>query len=77
MQNVEFRVVGGDRETLEAEVNELLNDGWTLHGSVSVTATKQTGSGPGYPVGMFYYAQGLTKPRAERSVYEDRGAIVM
>lgn len=77
MEPVEFRIVdGGDRQSFEEEVNQLLGDGWTLHGSPSVVVTAQTAhSGPGYPVGMFYYSQALTKPREKgSSVYEQRGA---
>ncbi|WP_414676684.1 DUF1737 domain-containing protein [Longimicrobium sp.] len=68
---------GGDRQSFEEEVNQLLGDGWTLHGSPSVVVTAQmTHGSPGYPVGMFYYSQALTKPREKGpSVYEKRGVL--
>ena len=74
MAALEYRIVdSSDRQSVENEINDLLQEGWSLHGTLSVAVTGSPKGGPGLPVGIFYFAQALTREREERSVFEDRG----
>lgn len=78
MAALEYRIVdGSDRQSVEKEINDLLQEGWNLHGTLSVAVTGSSKGGPGLPVGIFYFAQALTREREERSVFEDRGLLTV
>lgn len=75
---LEYRIVdGNDRQSVEEAINSSLRDGWALSGSLAVAVTRQVSGGPGLPIGIFYYAQAMTREREEKSVYENRGLTTL